>query len=101
MELKSIIVKFIFFALGITAAIVAAYLWVLPVLFNHYKTYSVFIMGLLCTGILGGYYCYNILELTLPTSPKLILSVLGGILTSLVVALLSLFIILNIHGCDS
>lgn len=82
---------------GFTAAIVAIYVWLIPLFFNEYKRYSFLIVGVCGAALLGGGYCHKANNFA-GKSAKQLLPFFCGLTVAFLVALLSLLIIVNIRG---
>lgn len=93
----------LFFQLGVTAAgfatlLIVVYIWALPIFFHGYKTYSVFIFGNICAGLLSYRYVYRAFESMDSIVLKIVISSVGGLVVAGLVAFASLFVILNVRG---
>jgi hypothetical protein len=75
----------------------ATYTWVIPSMFPGYRSYSVFLIGVGCAAVLGGYFGYRS-DANGELLGRLSLAFICGAVVATVVALLSLLIIVNVRG---
>jgi hypothetical protein len=94
----SLAFKLLGIALGFTAVIISIYVFIIPMYFNGYKTYSFLIIGASFTAVLSGYYCYKVMNAIIPIYVKCLLASFCGIVVAALVVLCAMFIILNIKG---
>lgn len=84
-------------AFGFTLAITGCYIWLLPKLFNGYKTYSVLVLGLLGSYVSGGYIAFK--HSGVPShAMRGFVTICCGLLVASVVLYFSMLIILNVMG---
>jgi hypothetical protein len=81
-----------------TITIAAVYIWVLPMFFHGYKTYSCLVVGASIAALLGGFYCYKATNVLMSETVRYLLSSLCGVVVAALVALFSLLIIVNVRG---
>jgi len=75
----------------------AIYVWVLPAIFHGYGTRWIFIVGVIGASLLGGYDVYRSYTVEFGISRWLLASICAVVVGALV-ALFSLWIVLNVRG---
>jgi hypothetical protein len=94
---KDSIISAIKIVIIFTALISGAYAVLIPVFAPDYKTYSILVIGVAISALIGGYIGYQV-----PANDILLIKIGFGfcyaIVTTILVFLFSLFIMLNIRG---
>lgn len=91
-------IKLLGIVFSFTIIIAAVYIWLLPILFHGYKTYSYLVIGASIAALFGGYCCYKATNVLMSATSKYVLSSFCGIVVATLVVLFSLLIIVNVRG---
>jgi hypothetical protein len=92
-----LLIKLIAVACCVMFGISGCYIYLIPMLFHGYKTYSVLILGLLAAYLSGGYLGYDFLKAaTLPR--RILFGMACGICVAVLVLYCSMFMMLNMRG---
>ena len=86
-----------FLVAGSVSGFSAAYLWLIPVFFNGYSTYSILILGVAIAGTGSGYICFKLCYDSSKTAP-IVFSSLCGLGVATFVAVLSTLIIIKVNA---
>ena len=97
-NIGSLAVKLLGIVFSFTIIIAAVYVWILPIFFHGYKSYSYLVIGASIAALLGGYYCFKTMNMFMSTISRYFISSFCGIVVAALVVLLSLLIIVNVRG---
>jgi len=97
-SIANLAIKLLGTAIGFAIIIATIYVWILPTLFNGYKTYSFLVIGSICSAVLSSYWCYISTNENISPIARYVICSFGGIIVAALVVIFSLFIILNVRG---